>query len=53
VKKTKTLRKITLSKETLTRLESASPELHLAWGGDATGPSCAIFRLCTIAGWDC
>jgi hypothetical protein len=53
VKKTKTPGKITLSKETLARLESASPELHQAWGGDNTGPSCAIFRACTIAGWDC
>ena len=53
VKKTKTLRKITLSKETLARLESASPELHQAWGGDNTGPSCEIFKMCTAAGWDC
>ena len=53
MKKTKTPRKITLSKETLARLESAIPELRHAWGGDDTGPSCAIFRLCTIAGWDC
>jgi hypothetical protein len=53
VKKTKTLRKITLSKETLAHLESASPELHQAWGGDNTGPSCEIFKFCSVAGLGC
>ena len=45
------VKKITLSKETLRGLQADSAELR-AGGGD-TGPSCAIFHACTIAGWDC
>ncbi|HEY2290193.1 MAG TPA: class I lanthipeptide [Thermoanaerobaculia bacterium] len=48
MKKT-TIKKITLSKETLLSLQ----ENGLRVGGGNTGPSCEIFRLCTIAGWDC
>jgi hypothetical protein len=43
--------KITLSKETLRGLQADSAELRA--GGGNTGPSCEIFRACTIAGWDC
>lgn len=54
VKKTKEGKKITLNKETLLRLQSQSLELRDAGvGGGNTGPSCEIFKACTIAGWDC
>jgi hypothetical protein len=49
VMKKTTIKKITLSKETLLSLQ----ENGLRVGGGNTGPSCEIFRLCTIAGWDC
>jgi hypothetical protein len=45
------VKKITLSRETLLGLQAESPELRI--GGGNTGPSCEIFRACTIAGWDC
>jgi len=48
MKKT-TVKKITLSKETLLSLQ----EEELRVGGGNTGPSCEIFRACTRAGWDC
>ena len=50
MKKT-TVKKIVLSKETVLSLQADSPELRA--GGGNTGPSCEIFRACTIAGWDC
>jgi hypothetical protein len=43
------VKKITLSKETLLSLQAD----ELRAGGGNTGPSCEIFRACTIAGWDC
>jgi hypothetical protein len=49
----KTVKKITLSKETLLRLEPEYRKLNHLAGGDNTGPSCAIFKGCTLAGWDC
>jgi hypothetical protein len=48
MKKT-TVKKIVLSKETLLSLETE----ELRAGGGNTGPSCEIFRACTVAGWDC
>jgi len=45
------IKKITLSKETVLGLQADSPELRA--GGGNTGPSCEIFRACTIAVWDC
>lgn len=48
------VKKITLSRETLLSLQEN--ELRVGGGTtgvDCTGPSCAIFRACTIAGWDC
>ncbi len=54
MKKTKEGKKITLNKETLLRLQSESIELRdEAVAGGNTGPSCEIYKACTIAGWDC
>ena len=49
--KKSTIKKITLSKETLLDLQAESPGLRA--GGGNTGPSCEILRFCTLAGWDC
>jgi hypothetical protein len=50
----KKIKKISLSRETLIRLQ-AETDLRDAAAGDVndTGPSCDIFRACTIRGWDC
>jgi hypothetical protein len=53
VKKTKS-KKISLSKETLLRLQPESIELRDAGvAGGESGPSCPYVRACTAAGWDC
>jgi hypothetical protein len=51
----KKIKKITLNKETLLPLRSGTRGLRDLGAGDAndTGPSCDIFRACTIRGWDC
>lgn len=58
MKKTKDVRKITLHKETVRRLEEQTLDLDdtqvrgaSAW--NCSGPSCEIYRACTLAGWDC
>ena len=54
MKKTKNVKKIQLSRETLLRLqELRDAGVAGGTGGANTGPSCDIFRACTIAGWDC
>lgn len=53
MKKT-TVKRITLSKETLRSLQA--DELRVGGGytePNCTGPSCDIFRACTIVGIDC
>ena len=52
MKKT-TVKKITLSRETLLSLQENELRAGGGSGVDCTGPSCEIFRACTIAGWDC
>ena len=50
MKKSKKIKKVSLSKETLRRIDS---EKLPGVGGDYTGPSCEIFRVCTVAGLGC
>ena len=53
MKKTR-LKKIALNRETLLHLESDSLKLKDAGiAGGNTGPSCEIYKACTVAGWDC
>ena len=54
MKKTKPIKKISLSRETLAGLQAE--DLRDAMRGASTwctGPSCDIYRACTIGGWDC
>ena len=54
MKKTNPVKKVSLNRETLLRLQ-ADTDLRYVGGngwGD-TGPSCEIFRACTVGGWDC
>lgn len=46
------IKKVTLSKETLHRLETQTMELRYVNAGN-TGPSCTPYKGCTIGGWDC
>ena len=53
MKKTR-LKKVTLTRETLLYLQSDSLKIRDAGvAGGNTGPSCEIYRACTMAGWDC
>ncbi|HEY4593751.1 MAG TPA: hypothetical protein VIJ61_15150 [Thermoanaerobaculia bacterium] len=52
MKKT-TVKKITLSRETLHSLQENELRVGGGTGVNCSGPSCEIFRACTIAGWDC
>ena len=48
------VKKITLNRETLLSLQE--DELRIGGGStgqNCTGPSCEIFRACTVAGIDC
>lgn len=50
MKKNQKIKKIALSKETLAHLQPESSGLRKAAGGNGnTGPSCDIFRYCTLA----
>ena len=47
MKKNKKIQKMTISKETLAHLQPESLELRKA--GGYSGPSCDIYRYCTMA----
>lgn len=54
MKKSKKVAKISLHRETVLHLqpEGLREQAGRVAGGN-TGPSCEIFRACTLAGWDC